>query len=68
MAVRVNGDFATWVTSSAAARMLEISVTTLAAMVDRGELGCLETKLGRLYDPAEVQQLAVARTQGRRGD
>jgi hypothetical protein len=47
--------------SSEAAKLLDTTQKWLSELARRGELACLQTPLGRLYDPGEVLRLAEAR-------
>lgn len=52
-------------TTSEAARLLEISVERVRQLVKEGTLKAKETPLGRLFDPQEVKRLAREREGGR---
>jgi hypothetical protein len=50
-----------------AAKLLDTTPRWLTVLANRGEVACLETALGRLYDPDDVQRLAEARRIERAG-
>lgn len=47
--------------ASAAARILGVSSVTVGRMVERGELSCTDSTIGRLFDEAVVRALAAER-------
>lgn len=53
-----------WLTVSVVAEMLGVTDTWIRTLGDRGELGMIETPLGRLFDPQVVEQ-EQARRAGR---
>ena len=50
-----------WMTPSAAARELNLSVARVKQLVAQGKLACEKTVLGRLIDPKSVAKLKAER-------
>lgn len=48
-------------TTSEAARRLRLSKQGLRDLIAKGEIACLQTPLGYLFDPMEVERLRKAR-------
>jgi hypothetical protein len=49
------------ITATEAAELLDTTPGWVAKLARRGELTCLRTPFGRLYDRAEIRRLAEAR-------
>ena len=49
------------IAAAEAAELLDTTVRWLTELANRGEVACLETALGRLYDREDVLRLAEAR-------
>ncbi len=55
-----------WLTTSQAARRMECSANWTRTLAERGTLRSVQTELGRLIDPASVNELRRARGAGSR--
>ncbi len=56
-----------WLTTSQAARRMEVSANWTRTLAERGTLRSVQTALGRLIDPQSVNELVRARAAGSRG-
>lgn len=56
-----NVDIKKFLTPGEAARALKISVEYVRQLTRSGRLHCIKTRLGRLIDPAAIEQFGVER-------
>jgi excisionase family DNA binding protein len=56
-----NNRIETFLTPGEAARVLEISVEYVRQLTRSGLLPCIQTRLGRLIDPATIERFRIER-------
>lgn len=56
-----HSDITTWPGRTEAARLIEVSSEVVGLWMHQGKLRFLQTKIGRLIDPADLQRIAAER-------
>lgn len=66
-ATEVPGDLSSWPSTGQAARILGLSEARVRQLDAAGELRSIRTATGRLFDPADLERLRIARQAAQTG-